>query len=211
MDIASLANSQPPVGGNDRTQQAFREADFLSIMLTELTNQDPFQPSETAKIVENMQKLQELANTNYEKFRGDLRWGQDLVGQPVTVSQSAVSADEAAILADRGINVDIGYGTVQGVVSGYRSVGETVWLAIDDKDYPIDNVQQITPAAADAGRIAGIADGFVGRQVRYWDPEAGSFKDGKVQSVAWDGSGQVLLQVDNEVVPFEAVRAIVGN
>lgn len=210
MDIASLTGSGPSPSGNAGTDKAFREADFLAIMLTEITNQDPFSPSETAKIVENMQKLQELANTNYDKFRNDLRWSQDLVGQSVTVTQANVAEDEAALLRERGINVDPGYGSVNGIVSGYRTVGESVWVTVDGKDYPIDNVQQIDPPGVDHGHVATVAEGFVGRTVRWFDAANGTFREGVVDGVQWGGDGQVELMVAGEPVNFDRISAITG-
>ena len=79
---------QPQRGGAAETSQsAFRNADFLKIMLNELQNQNPLEPQDTGKLVENMQKLQDLANTTYSKFRNDIRWAQDLVGKSVEVQQ----------------------------------------------------------------------------------------------------------------------------
>ena len=89
---------------------AFRNADFLKIMLSELAHQDPMQPQETSKIVENMQKLQELANTQYTKFRADIGWGQQLMGKTVNVQQMMIGESEKQKLINAGVRPDVGYG-----------------------------------------------------------------------------------------------------
>ena len=57
MDISTLTGASPTTQVGD-TSGAFRDADFLAIMLAELANQDPFEPQETSKLVDNMRKLQ---------------------------------------------------------------------------------------------------------------------------------------------------------
>ena len=78
---SSTSTAQTAAQVDSENSSAFREADFMAIMLAELSNQDPFEPAETAKLVENAQKLQELSNTRFERYRNDLRWAQDLIGK----------------------------------------------------------------------------------------------------------------------------------
>ena len=85
---------------------SLRDADFMKILLSEITNQDPFKPQDSAQIVEGMQKLQELANSRYEKSRDDQRWARDLIGGSVSVQQAqlegACSKHEAWIERQQG-------------------------------------------------------------------------------------------------------------
>ena len=89
--IGTQGHGVAPMEGSE---SQFREADFMAIMLSEITNLDPFEPANTAEMVQNMQKLQELANANFEKFRNDIRWAQDLVGNEVTVGKTFMSENE---------------------------------------------------------------------------------------------------------------------
>ena len=98
MDISALTAPASTTQA-DGIQKSFREADFLAVMLTEITNQDPFQPTETAKMVEQMQQLQSLANSNYEKYRADIQWADSLVGKEITVTQVNMTTAEAQVLA----------------------------------------------------------------------------------------------------------------
>ena len=208
MPISAIAANQLP-GQGTNSLQAFREADFLSIMLAEITNQDPFEPTKTAEMVQNMQKLQELANTRFDKFRNDLRWAEDLIDKPVTIQQAAISAFEAQALRDKGINVDVGFGFVQGVVDSYRVVGEQVWLTVAGKEYPIDNVQKVEPGLRDQGSLVEIASSLIDREVRYIDGEG--ISSGRVTDIVWDGYGNMALTINGRNVRFELIRGIAGQ
>ena len=207
MDIASVMNQgrgTPKLEGDNSA--AFREADFMAIMLSEITNQDPFEPTETAKMVENMQKLQELSNSKFEKFRDDIRWAQDLVGKDVTANQQFLTAEEQEGLEIRGIMPDPGFGLVDGKVDSYKVVGENVWVSIGGKDYPIDNIQQIKPPAEDTMGYANLADNLLGNEVTYLTDDL-SLETGRVERVTWAGD-EINLTVDGEVVPFTSIRGL---
>lgn len=211
MDISALSdNSQSSISGD--ASKSFRTADFLAIMLTEITNQDPFEPQETSKLVENMQKLQDLANSNYEKFRADIRWAQDLVGQEVTALQVNLPDDELATLAERGINPDVGYNNVSGPIESFRTVAEQVWVSIGGKDYPIDNVQQVMPQGYDPSQAATLADGLIDQRVFYFDRASGNIANGTVTGVKWNNDGEVTLTIDDEAdVDFNDIRSITSG
>lgn len=184
----------------------FREADFMAIMLSEITNQDPFEPAETGEMVQNVQKLQELANSNFEKFRNDIRWAQDIVGKEVTAGQGYFSENEYQGLLERGIRADRGFGVVTGTISSYRVVGERVWVTIDDKDYEIDNVQQILPQEIDSMANTNLADSMLGKTVT-WLTDNFELQSGTVERVSWNDDG-ISLIVDGDVVPFENIRGL---
>ncbi len=198
-------------GTNDGVASAFRTADFLQVMLSELKQQDPMSPQDTSKIVENMQKLQELANTQFTKFRNDVRWAQDLMGQTVEVQQQGGLDDKAiADLASKGLNPDVGYGNVNGTISSYKVVGEMVYVTVDGHDYPIDNVKKVTPRIRDPDTLTRIADELMGRSVGYRDEDDKS-RQGTVTAVGWsrDGTG-IELELDGgpTTIPYASVTAI---
>lgn len=208
MDISALT-APPSSAQGDGIQKSFREADFLAVMLTEITNQDPFQPTETAKMVEQMQQLQSLANSNFEKYRADIQWADNLVGKEITVTQVNMSTAEVQVLAERGVNADVGFGNVTGTVDTYRTVGETVWVSIGGKDYPIDNVQGITPEArANPARLAELSAGLLGRQVTYLPTDGKDLKTGRVDGLAMTAAGDVVLSVGDKSILLEQVRQI---
>ena len=207
MDIASVLNQGRGTAKLDGDNSAaFREADFMAIMLSEITNQDPFEPTETAKMVENMQKLQELSNSKFEKFRDDIRWAQDLVGKDVTANQQFLTAEEQQGLEIRGVLPDPGFGIVEGQVDSYKVVGENVWISIDGRDYPIDNIQQIKPPGEDTMGYANLADNLLGNEVTYLAADL-TLQSGKVERVTWVGD-EINLTVDGEVIPFTSIKGL---
>lgn len=195
--------------GTDTRESAlspFRDADFLAIMLAEIANQDPFEPTKTSDMVENMQKLQELANVQYEKFRADLRWAEELIGKNVTLQQVVLPPDAAQRLVESGVNPDVGYGLVEGPVDTYRVVGETVWVSVGGREYPVDNVQRVLPANEGNRYMVELAQGLLGREV-ILDSQQGASR-GTVMDVYWNDRDEVVLNVDGYEVPFEAIRGI---
>lgn len=214
MDISAInksGSSSSSTGASDGVQSAFRTADFLQVMLSELKSQDPMSPQDTSKIVENMQKLQELANTQYTKFRNDVRWAQDLMGQQVNVQQQG-GLDEKAIadLSSRGLTPDVGFANKAGSVSSYKVIGEMVYVQVGGFDYPIDNVKQVTPKTQDPNTLAGIANNLMGRSVGYKD-STGTSQQGTVTAVGWasDGSGvQLEINGGKATIPYSGITAI---
>lgn len=194
------------------TQKSFRDADFMKIMLSEITQQDPFKPQETSTIVENMQKLQQLANSKFEKFRDDQKWARDLVGQSVTVQQSVIGDNEKKSYTDAGLNPDIGYQSVSGTVESFRVVGEAVWVQVGGKHYQIDNVRQIDPPKHDATYLAGISDGLLGRKVQYVsEADPAKREEGLVTAVSLREQGRITLTIGGKEVPMESITRIGVN
>ncbi len=209
--VTSSTSSNALLDAQTAQAQAFRNADFLKIMLAELSQQDPMQPQETSKIVENMQKLQELANTQYTKFRADIQWAQQLMGQTVNVQQMMIDDGERTKLVNAGLNPDVGYGNIDGKVTSFRQVGETVYVTINDHDYPIDNVKQVRPGASTSGNdpdyLSGIAGNLLGRTVGY-RLDNGTMAQGKVTDVGYDTDGAVMLNINGLAIPYKNIVKI---
>ncbi len=202
----SGSSTGSPTTSTDSTQ-AFRNADFLKIMLAEVTNQNPLEPQETSKLVDNMQKLQELANTTYAKFRADIRWAQDLTGQTVSVQQQALDPKQKEALTNKGLNPDVGYQQFTGKVTGFRVVDQVVYLQVGSHDYPSDNVKQILPENHEAQYLATMADQMLGKQVVFSKAD-GSLGNGKVTSLSYDDKHELMLEVGGERVAYKNVKQI---
>lgn len=203
--ISSTAPKAASTAGDP--QAAFRNADFLKIMLSEVTNQSPLDPQDTSKLVENMQKLQELANTTYAKFRADVGWAQDLMGKNVSVSQQALSPQEKEKLVNKGLRPDVGYQQVSGSVEGFRVVDQVVYVSVKGKDYPVDQIRQIVPQAQSDAHLAEVANQMLGRQVVYTG-EDGKPAHGTVKSVRWGEGSDIKLDVEGQSVSFAKVLQI---
>jgi flagellar basal-body rod modification protein FlgD len=208
--IAGAGSSGTTSAQSKANQQAFGEADFLSIMLTEITNQDPLNPSDTGKMVESMRQLQVLANTASEKFRADVTWAQDMVGSMVNVTQVAATEAEKKGYRDAGLDPDFGYGNKDIRIDGFRVIDKTVWIqTADGKNYPIDNIKQVLNNRFDTAALTDVSNRLLGKKVSYIsDHTTGERKSGVVSSVGYDQNGRVTLSIDNRYVNYDDIVAI---
>lgn len=206
--VGSAASASTSTTSSLNSQlDAFRQANFLQIMMAEITNQDPLNPTDTSKMVESMQQLQQLANSTYQKFRQDIGWSQSLVGQNVTITQVGATAAQKQAYTNSGLNVDVGYGTVDGKVDGFKVVNSTVWLSVNGHDYPADNVQQVHSDTYDTGKLLDTANRMLGMSVQYVDA-TGATTQGTVTSVGYDDAGKIMLGVGNSYVYPDSITAI---
>lgn len=212
MAISATGSTTSATNSLNQTMGAFRDANFLQIILSEITNQDPLNPADTSKMVESMRQLQTLANSTYEKFRADVTWGQQLVGQVVNVGQMGITADEAKTYTDAGLKPDVGFGTVDGRIDSFKVVNETVWVSVNGKDYPIDNVKQVHNDVYNTQALADASTRLLGMRVQYAGTDASgkpTSKSGIVTSVGYDEDGKLSLGIDSKgYIHFNDITAI---
>ncbi len=187
---------------------AFRNADFLKIILAEITSQDPMSPMDTSKMVESLRQVQNLANTTYQKFRDDLRWAQDLVGKTVNVTQVGVTEPERQRLVNSGLKPDVGFSNLDGKIESFRSVNSAVWVSIDGKDYPMENVRQVRTVSHDPDALAQASNRLLGMRIKYWSTDPSKTSEGVVSSVGYDPLGKIQLGVGGEYVQYDRMLAI---
>jgi len=192
------------------SQQAFGSADFLSIMLSEITNQDPLNPSDTSKMVESMRQLQSMANTTNEKNRADITWAQQMVGSMVNVTQVVANEAQRTAYINYGLNPDVGYANKDIRVDGFRVVNQEVWVqASDGKNYPIDNVKQVLNNRFDTTALVETSNRLLGMNVSYIsDTAKGTRSTGVVTSVGYNTDGKVTLAVNGGYVSYDSVVGI---
>ncbi len=209
MPISDVSTNLSPTssGSTLASQAGFRNADFLKIMLGEIVNQDPLEPQETGKLVDNMRKIQELENSTYTNFRNDIRWAQDLMGKPISVQQFSGTDAQAKALADKGVVLDRGFVTMQGKVDSFKVVDNQVYVTLAGKDYPITNVKQIQPQAANPDHLAEMAAILLGTKVNYSESD-NTTGSGIVQQVAMDSHGAIQLKIGDQTVPYTSVTSI---
>ncbi len=192
------------------TVNAFRDADFLKIMMTEITNQNPLDPQDTSKLVDNVQKLQELANTTYQKYRSDITWAQQLMGETVSVQQQSLSPAEKQKQLDKGLKPDVGFAQVSGKVTSFRTIDQKIYVTVNDRDYPMDNVKQVVPESHNAQYLSQMADQLLGKQVGYMDTD-GTQRAGQVTAVKYDEEANLMLQIGGKPIPFNKLTQIGVN
>jgi hypothetical protein len=206
--VASSTKTGPQAADPAAQQRSFRNADFMKIMLAEITQQDPFKPQETSKIVEGMQKLQDLANSTFKAYRDDLQWAQNLIGREVSAQEMNLSQAEIKDLKGRGLNPAVGYKTVTGKVTNFRSVDEKVYVSIGGKDYTIGSVKQVNPEKPGGEDLLGLASGALGRNVTYWGEDPTKVTNGQATAISRGTDGVVYLTVGGKNVPVDHITRI---
>lgn len=210
--ISSSSSSTISSSSQNNALAGFRDANFMKIILTEVTNQDPMNPSDTSKMVESMQQLQSLANTNYEKFRADVTWGQGLVGQMISVGQMGITEAQAKSYRDAGLNVDIGYNNINGRVESFKVINQSVWTTVNGKDYPVDNIKQVHSDTYNTQALTDTAQRLLGTTVKYTSSATGGSSTGVVTSVGYDDAGKIALGIDNKgYIKYDALLAITAD
>ena len=123
------------------SNNAFAELDsgeFLNIMLTELTNQDPLQPNDTAAVLEQLSSLRNIESQVSLQEQLETMVMQNSISQASGMIGKVVEG------------LDLGNDRISGVVTSVRVVDGEAELELDSgKTLPIDRVTAIT-AAGDA-------------------------------------------------------------
>lgn len=185
----------------------FTTDEFIQVMLAELLNQDPMEPTKTSDMVVNMREVQSLLTSQQEAQRADLSWASQLVGQTVTVSQSLITTGEYGDLVDLGLNPDVGASSVKGTVTSFTVVDNQVWVQIGDYDYPIANVTSLDTSSATATTLSELGASLNGRTVAYLDDD-GVEQSGTVAGVSIADDGTYTMSIGGVDIPFSRLRSV---
>lgn len=128
-----------PAGYNVRApKQTLGSEDFMKLLSTQMSNQDPLKPMEDTAFISQMASFSSLAQMNQlTKDFAVLRSNQTVssamacIGRTVTVNPTGQAADK-----------------VTGVVSGVDTTGEEPLLRIGDKLYSLSSVYEISSGGA---------------------------------------------------------------
>lgn len=113
------------------------EQDFLNLLVTQMTAQDPLDPTNSADLLTQMVQFSTLsANTNLQTQLGDMQstdqfsQAGSLIGMQVTL-QTDSSGD-----------------TTQGIVTGVDVSSGTPEIVVNNTSYPLSDVTEVTPPPA---------------------------------------------------------------
>jgi flagellar basal-body rod modification protein FlgD len=219
IDASTSPTTLPPTNSTasgaaaaSATSAALQNANFMRIMLAEITTQDPTQPEDTSQMVQEMESMQQLANTQAQAYQNNLKFAQQLVGEQVNVQQQQLSATDLANQRAEGLNPSVGNATNSGTVTSYKDISQTVYVTVGGYDYPIGNVSQVMPPSNSPSTLAAAAQAMLGKTVAWTIPASAgapaSSASGQVSGVSFDSSGNVQLNVGNAQVPYSAITGI---
>lgn len=119
------------------SSQMLSEQDFLNLLVTQMTAQDPLDPTNSADLLTQMVQFSTLsANTNLQTQLGDMQstdqfsQAGSLIGMQVTL-QTDSSGD-----------------TTQGIVTGVDVSSGTPEIVVNNTSYPLSDVTEVTPPPA---------------------------------------------------------------
>ncbi len=157
--------------------------DFLQLLVTQLTAQDPFEPMGNEELLRQISSIRdiELSTNLTESLQG-------LKGQQNFSSASGLIGKHVTT------NPDAGGGTVSGVVTGVRfnGSGEAVLMLSSGVETPLANVSSIQAPLQAAEALVGLNAVGVDRR----DQANPRPVEGLVTSARIDEQGDVMLELD---------------
>lgn len=171
--------AQPKSGGlGDLGSQ-----DFLKLLLTELTNQDPLEPTDNEALLRQISSIRdlEMSTTMTESIR-------QLTGQQQIGSASSLIGQFVTGMPDD--NGVVASGLVMGV--RFADGGRPMLQLSSGAEMPLEQVASVEPAQQAAERLVGAAVIGLDRRTAN-DPE---IVEGVVSGVSQTSTGEVVLELD---------------
>lgn len=182
--IGSLSDARATTPAQNNSFAALGSQEFLQLLITQLTNQDPLEPTGNEELLRQIASIRdiELSTSMSESLRG-------LTGRQSFTSASALIGQYVTSLT--GADGSIRSGLVVGV--RFTEGNSAVLQLSSGAEVPIEQV-----AGVQAPRQA--AEALVGRMIRGLDRrDHREIKEaeGVVVSVRIDTGGEVILELDN--------------
>ena len=180
-------------------EKTLGQADFLSLLVQQMRNQDPTKPMDSSQMVSQLAQISQVSatqslQTSFDSLSQSLQGNQmlqasSMVGRSVTVPSAAGQLQATGL--DGAVNVPDG--------------GGTVLVQVTDKDGNVLRTLNLgTPAAGlvafhwdgkDDGGTA-LAEGTYGLKAQVGNDAVATYVSGKVSGVGMTGSDGAYLDVD---------------
>jgi len=145
MSAVSALNSNTSSANSSRGASGINDVnvdDFLTLMITEMQNQDPLNPMENSEMMQQLSQMRSIGAT--DKLTSTL--DAVLLGQNLTTASSLIGKDISA-LTDDGSDIE---GRVDRVtVAAEEGKAATVRIHIGENDVSLQNIREIL--SGDAG------------------------------------------------------------
>ena len=129
--VVATTNNQPTTTNTTKTTKTSTHDQFMKLMLTELTQQDPLKPMSTSEMANQMLSLEQVSTTEHlqkqlESLSNVLMMGATgLVGKSVTVLDPTTQQE------------------VTGTVQALRSKSGQLSLMINGQSYPSEYLREL--------------------------------------------------------------------
>jgi flagellar basal-body rod modification protein FlgD len=132
--------SPSPTGSRVNSLEDLDINQFLQLMISELTNQDPLNPMDNTQLVQQLGHIREIAATN--QLTGTLSSMQ--VGQSLTTASNLLGKNVSALTED-GENIEGVVDRVTVSVDENNEDQRTYRVHIGDQSIELKNVREVTP------------------------------------------------------------------
>ncbi len=180
INAATTLAAPPPRSGNSFDELG--SSDFLKLLLTQLTNQDPLEPTGNEELLRQISSIREieLSTTLTDSLRV-LTGQQHMTAASSMIGQYVTGLPNADGVAGRGL------------VMGVRFAGgQPVLLLSSGAELSLDQVATLEPPLRAAEAL--IGQSAVGLDTR--DPKSPKLVEGVVTGARLDEKGEALLELD---------------
>ena len=139
MNVNSIpASASTPSSSSDNTvplpTQMLSQQDFLNLLVTQMTSQDPLKPMDSQDMLAQMVQFSTLnANTTMQSTLGQMQTGQDF--------------SQATALMGRQVTLQVDdSNTAQGVVTGINNSGSVPQIIVNGQSYTLSQVLSVSNA-----------------------------------------------------------------
>ncbi|NID03974.1 flagellar hook capping protein [Luteibacter jiangsuensis] len=198
VDSVSNTTSQQQSSSSQLQQQTLSQSDFLKLMVTQMTNQDPTKPMDSTQMVAQMAQFSQVAATqelqqSFDSLATNLS-GDQFVRAASLVGQEVLVPSSAGKLTDGALNGAVNVGT-----SG-------TYVNVQVKDQAGNVVRTISLGQPDAGLVkfswdgksddgTQLNDGVYKISATSGGTAIDTFVRGKVEGVGASGTDGTYLQV----------------
>jgi flagellar basal-body rod modification protein FlgD len=135
INSTAAANSQSTANAiTSATSQTLSEQDFLNLLVTQMTSQDPLNPETNQDLLSQMVGFSTLAsNTTTQTDLGQMAGGQ-------TFSEA-----NSLIGSQVNLQTDSNGDTTQGIVSGVNTSSGTAQIVVNGQSYSLSQLLSVTP------------------------------------------------------------------
>jgi flagellar basal-body rod modification protein FlgD len=137
MQVNSATASSSQTSSDDTVPlptQMLSQQDFLNLLVTQMTSQDPLKPIDNQDMLSQMVQFSTLnANTTMQSTLGQLQVGQDF--------------SQATSLMGRQVTLQVdGSTTTQGIVTGIDTSGSAPQITVNGQSYTLSQVLSVANA-----------------------------------------------------------------
>ena len=179
----SLTRNQPPLPVGDNAVTGLDSQDFFKLLITQLTNQDPFEPTGNDELLRQISSIRdiELSTTLTDSLQS-LTGQQRFTSASMLIGQFVTGVPGQDGVADSGLVIGIRFG----------DAGQPMLQLANGIEMPLEQVSTIQSPVTAAKTLVGR--NVVGIDQR--DPKDPDIVDGLVTGVAVDESGETTLELD---------------